>query len=276
MFKNRECPECKAKVDDALDTCPQCGHVFFKKNDKVTYLRFWKQLVLFGIGSLGFQIAGVVVSLIGAIIAQFYFKSTTEYEAFLNSVTMSAIVNFTAYGLVAIAAGFVLFRDIKPLAKSFRSWKVPVSAVVGFAAIFAFGILYSVILKACGIELDNNKNEQAIRQIVAMSPVLSLLIFAILGPIVEEITYRVGLYSFFRRINKYLAFVLTIIVFAFIHFDFATTNLTNELLNLPTYFFAAFVLTLLYEKFGFGASTTCHVINNLVSIISTIVLVFNK
>ena len=77
------------------------------------------------------------------------------------------------------------------------------------------------------------------------------------------------------RINKYLAYAVTILVFAFIHFDFecfGKGTLVNELLNMPFYLFAGFTFTFLYEKFGFGASVMAHVSNNLYSIIMTVIM----
>ena len=62
-------------------------------------------------------------------------------------------------------------------------------------------------------------------------------------------------------------------------FDFNNVNyaanLTNELLNMPLYLFAGFAFSFLYDKFGLAASFTSHALNNLVSIISTIILIKN-
>ena len=89
-------------------------------------------------------------------------------------------------------------------------------------------------------------------------------------------TYRVGLFSFLMRTKRWLAYMVTIIVFAFIHFDFTSIltgiqtgvwdTLINEILNLPEYMMAGAVLCVLYDTCGLSASIIAHVGNNLFSI----------
>ena len=83
-----------------------------------------------------------------------------------------------------------------------------------------------------------NDNENAIDSITNAYPLLSLLVFGIMGPVVEEFTYRVGLFSFIRRFNRPAAYIITIAIFALIHFNFQSTNIVNELINLPSYIVA--------------------------------------
>ncbi|MBP5694703.1 MAG: CPBP family intramembrane metalloprotease, partial [Bacilli bacterium] len=99
-------------------------------------------------------------------------------------------------------------------------------------------------------------------------PITCLFIFGLIGPICEEITYRVGLFSLLKRKNRALAYLVTIAVFALIHFNFSNdpATLLNEIINLPYYMFAAFAFSFAFDKFGFAASATAHISNNLISL----------
>ena len=78
-----------------------------------------------------------------------------------------------------------------------------------------------------------------------------------------------------------LAYIVTIVLFAFIHFDISSilTGLNgqgwdafiNEIINIPSYLAAAAILTVLYEKFGFASAFVAHASNNLISIVLSII-----
>ncbi len=275
----KECPYCFKEIDKHEEVCPLCGkQLVEKRTNKVTFLPLWKQLTLFGVGLFGLQI----ISLLIQIILVFIYRQNhtqAELEIFLDSVQVNAILNFSIYAVVFAILALILFKDNIRVLKTFKNWVVPVSAIIGYLAILAFNYIYGIILHVAGVSISDNANESGITSIVKAYPLLSVIIFGMVGPICEEITYRLGLYSSLRRVNKYLAFILTILIFAFIHFDFTSfkasdpTVLRNEFLNLPYYLFAAFVFCFLYEKFGFASSLSAHITNNLVSVISTIILV---
>ena len=275
----KECPYCFKEIDKHEEVCPLCGkQLVEKRTNKVTFLPLWKQLTLFGVGLFGLQIISFLIQVILVVI---YRQNHTqvELENFLDSVQVNAILNFSIYAVVFAILALILFKDNIRVLKTFKNWVVPVSAIIGYLAILAFNYIYGIVLHVTGVSISDNANESGITSIVKAYTLLSIIIFGMVGPICEEITYRLGLYSSLRRVNKYLAFILTILIFAFIHFDFTAFNasdptvLRNEFLNLPYYLFAAFVFCFLYEKFGFASSLSAHITNNLVSVISTIILV---
>ena len=137
-----------------------------------------------------------------------------------------------------------------------------------------FDFVWGTILELLPITSSDNINESSLQTMRQVYPVASFMIFGLIGPICEEFTYRVGLFSFFKRINKWVAYVVTVVIFAFIHFNFSTDPnvLLNEVLNLPFYMFAAFAFSFTYDKFGLAGSLTAHVANNFISLslISTI------
>ena len=124
-----------------------------------------------------------------------------------------------------------------------------------------------------------NANQTAINSLLGSYPLFCILVLGILGPVVEELTYRIGLFSFLMRTKRWIAYLVTIVIFALIHFDFMSivpavrgdpSDLIKELINLPSYLFAGGVLCVLYDTVGFSASLVAHIGNNLYSIIVSI------
>ena len=248
---------------------------FSRENKNISQLSKWKQTVIFLVGLFGLIIAQIVVQLIVDSIALIVNGGkNSSYNSFINSVDYSFLLNAIPY--IILLAFFVFFTkpDWKELTKSFKGWKPFVAGLVGIAVIFSFNISYNVFLNILKVEIVDNSNESVLNLIVGKYPLFSLIIFANLGPICEELTYRVGLFSLVRRVNKIFAYFVTIIVFTLIHFDYGsigTSDFINELINLPFYFVAGFTFTFLYEKYGFAGSLTAHILNNTISVLLTIV-----
>lgn len=268
MFKKIYCEECQTKYDELDKVCPKCG----KENPFVPHKRFgdnalivpfWMQIVLFAIGWLGFQLLGLLLSLVVGLMD-------------LEAVKKTAILTFVSYTLLAGALIGTQATQLKKYAKQAKNWIAPLLGLAGFFAIMAFNFTYNIFLNVTGLSIQNNANEETVDSIITVYPLLSVIVIGFVGPLCEEFTYRVGFFGFFRRINKYLAYVLTILVFAFIHFDFSSfavggQTLLNEFLNLPYYMAAAFVFTFLFEKVGFFGAWAAHVTNNLFSVIFTLI-----
>jgi membrane protease YdiL (CAAX protease family) len=141
---------------------------------------------------------------------------------------------------------------------------------------FTFAILLTSfglvsLYGALGIQLDDNQNQAAIVRLVKESPIISLITFGLLGPIVEEWTYRLGLFQFLKSRNKWIAYFVTLSIFGLIHFNFTSTNLTNELLNLPIYLVAGAWFCFLYDRFGLQVAMASHIFNNVLSVMSILI-----
>jgi membrane protease YdiL (CAAX protease family) len=139
-------------------------------------------------------------------------------------------------------------------------------------AVIGLNIFVGVIYQIFNIQTTSNNNQELINSLVFSMPVISIITFVFLGPIVEEFTYRLGLFSYIAERNKWLAYGITMIVFGFIHFDFTTTNVTNELLNMPFYLLAGLAFSYIFYKENFAVVTYAHILNNLISVISIMAL----
>lgn len=297
MNEKIKCKKCNLEYDSDLPYCPYCG---FEKEDVVQdvvqnvdannnvtivqsqttkekmfafpprdmKLNYVKQLILFVLGFIGISIIASFFQLIT--------KYTNPY--FLTTNDFSAAINFGGYLFLFGAMMLVLNVDSTVLFSEFKNKRVITYGIsYGFLLIVASSLV-TQFFYLFQQDVTSNVNEQAIDSITSIYPILSLLIFGIIGPICEEITYRVGLFSFVRKYNRILAYVVVCLVFGLIHFDFSsfgnTSALINELINIPSYITAGLLLSYFYEKEGIATSIIAHVINNAVSILLTILVSF--
>ncbi len=275
MFRNRtNCSECNEQHDALEECCPNCGHhndVFddLGMSRNTITLPWPRQLAFFLIGCLGFQIIAVIVEVIMLLMG---------YSADdLSSASGLGVLNFAAYLILFAIFLILLIPYFKTkVFKTFKGYKVYTYGVGFGIGLIVFSIVYGLIVYYI-YPIEDNANQSTIEAIAEVYPFLSVIIFGIVGPICEELTYRVGLFTLLRRWNKVGAYIITMVVFAFIHFDFTaittcistgeSADLINELINLPSYLVAAWALTYLYDKRGFASSVTAHAVNNLISIL---------
>ena len=288
-LRKKACPHCQHAYDPALKDCPKCGEAnpAFSRG----YPFQWHvidglpwQIGYFLFGLLGFQIMGLVISLLVEVIYVIANPGATKEQiaGFGNSVGVSFGVTAAAYCI--LLAVFILVLSLRKkmhvLAKSFCHWLPYVVGICGGALLLGTSIIYSLfadwVMKSAGIAASVNENESAIRAMTTAFPVLSIFVFGLIGPFCEEITYRVGLFGLASRFGRVLAYIISAVVFAFIHFSWQTlfggdgNAILVELINLPNYLIAGVGLALLYDKCGFCASFVAHAVNNLVSVIAQI------
>ena len=263
LFKNKPCEKCGNKYDAALEECPKCHqkdgnfrNLGVPKN--VLFLSIWQQILLF---LVGFALGGYLlfeIIFIGIFSPQIKDKNTLIFT----------VICFV-YLSIFISSMIVISPKIKHFLKSFKNWDTYLYGVGYAVTIFAFSTLAG-ILSQYVFGASTNVNQTNINSFVFTNPLLAIFFVGILGPITEELCYRVGLYSLVRRLNVYAAFFVTMFVFAIIHLDFQKGDLLNELQNLPSYLIAGFIFSLAYEHKGPVASMIAHIIYNSLVIIITL------
>ncbi|MCR5505724.1 MAG: CPBP family intramembrane metalloprotease [Bacilli bacterium] len=265
FFGKKKCEHCESEYDVVLTTCPACGqedtnYESTKLPKQVSWMPWWKQLVVFLIGSLGLSIASSIASIPFAMVHGN--QTTTSDMLFINLIGY-----LIAFGAMAA----LIWPHYKELFKSFKNWLPFVLGIAGCAALYFFSIIYGTFIQAVAPKTTDNANQTLAVQMIKGYPILGILLIGIMGPVCEELTYRVGMFSFGLRMKKWVAYIAVTIVFAFIHFDFGsfgdTNALINELLNLPSYAFAGLVLCFLYDRCGLSARLTAHILNNVISCI---------
>lgn len=239
---------------------------------KRTYFLTQKQnLWLFLSGWLGLTLLSFFFSFVFVSLGPL-FIDPTEMELFLQSGTFLSSLNLLTYISLFVFAILITWVALPPLISEFgklNRWGKGLG--YGFVVLF-IGIMLGILYDALHITLDDNLNQSTINSLVVERPFLSFITFVFLGPIVEEFTYRLGLFTYLARRSRLLAYVLTLSLFGLIHFNFTNTDLINELLNLPFYLSAGLFFCYVYEKEGFAVVTLAHITNNLISILSILMI----
>ena len=216
-----------------------------------------KLISLFLIGFGGMIIIGLIIGLI-----------LVPFE--MGEATKDGIAEFISLGVILVALGLAINKDIKWFKNDYKNWK---GYLIGFGfgvAIILVSIAYQEIINLFRA-YEISENERRLRAIISLYPALSIIFFCFIGPVCEEITYRVSLFNIFEN-KRWLAYLISIIVFTLAHFGFTSSDIIGELINLPIYLLSAFALTFAYDKFGLAASLTAHTCNNLYAVIRYIII----
>ena len=264
LFKNRKCSNCECYYDPTLYECPKCH----KENELHSRKGFFDNIVNFsplsqiGIFLIGFAYAGMLIVqiLFGVIF------TTIADEALAETLT----IFFTYLAMLGGIAAVVFTTRRKHFLSSFKR---PLDYAFGVAYLIAAIVLSLIVGMIVNYfhEIGSNDNQDAAIDIVNNYPILAFFVLCLMGPICEEMTYRVGLFSFLKRINVVLAFILSTLVFAFIHFSPASNDLIGELWALPSYIVPGIVLGFAYYHRGPACAMTAHILYNLISFIMILV-----
>ena len=264
LIGNKNCDKCGSSYDIARDTCPACNTPNEEKKAHksmkwILFLSPLKQLSLFLVGFVVLQVLGFLVS---SVLDNFMSAEEVRYHV---------ITNWVCYGTILIACCLIIFKDFK-LFKRFVTNPIPYAIGLGAGALlFVLSLSYNAITSLL-IPHEVNENQSIANAMMSGFPISSIIVIGFIGPICEEITYRLGMYSFLRRINKWVAYLVTILFFAAIHINFFSEDLLSELISLPSYLLAGFTFCILYEKCGIAGSLTAHITNNLAGVLITILI----
>jgi len=211
-----------------------------------------RKILLLCIGWVGFSVLGIIITYLALFISG---------QTILDS-SISSIVNLTCYLIISIALIIVISPYfIKNMSIQFLNLKPYIMGIVIGALVLALSSGYSGILSQFNFGVNNN--ETSVRSIITVSPLVSFFIVVLLGPLCEELTYRVGLFNIGNKANKFVAYLCGTVIFALIHFDPFSKDIVTELLNLPDYLIAGFLFSYAYDKYGLPACLCAHMMNNL-------------
>ena len=258
----KKCEKCGLDYDVVLDECPNCHqHNIDIEKQRIPQNIFWLPIPLqIGMFLLGFAFAGLLLM-------------ASIYMACFSSIRDESLRKFVstcfAYGTIFIVMLVIIGFNSKGIKKFLIDWKGYLWGLAFMALLFLGSYILAVIVE--NIVKNPNINQANIELYTKRYPAISIIVLGIIGPVVEECAYRMGLFSFLRRLNRIAAYVITIIVFSLIHFSFTAENIQIELLNLPSYLFGGLIFTIAYEMKGPMCSITAHVIYNVLNL-SLIVL----
>lgn len=217
-------------------------------------------LTLFLLGFLGLNAISLAVSFI-------------LLAAHVTENLLGIFLQFFTYLVIfAITTGIILgVPSIRQNLKGHRCDKLGTLVIISLVCYISINLLtniYSIIVSlAAGIE--NSNNQDIIEELSGSSPVLMFITVVIMGPLVEEFTYRVGLAGALAKWNKVGAIIISGVFFALIHFSFSkNTDIIVELLNFPIYLIPGLFYGYLYVRTeNVWPGIILHVINNLLGFI---------
>ena len=235
---------------------------------KFNTLDLVKRIIAFLFVSLGISLIATLISdpLYNAL------SSIYQDQELINQTNL--YLNFICYFVAFIVTVALLFKD--ELMKTLKGFMIPKNVKDGLAigvVILAVTMSYNLIINL--FDIGSNQNEQAVDSMITINPLISFFTVGIFGPIVEEIGYRYGLFGSIKKFSRIGAYIVTVLVFALIHFNLTPSMTSEEIiiefLNLPTYLFSAFMLSYAYENNdSLTTSIVAHGVNKLTSVIFSV------
>ncbi len=297
------CKFCGKEIDETSQECPYCGGKLVSSNDihqeidveipskqkkkhqdplkdKFNLFPVSTHILLFLVGWIGLSLIATLVAIIISSIYKSQGVDVSEGFPLLGNVLNNFFAYLLTIGVLPLAIGITVgFKSINEIFKQFKNKSALIDGL-------AYGFLLLVVTAALGLIINTirgssevNDNESAIRLMAVNYPILLSFMTIIFAPICEELTYRLGLYNVLRRHNRILAYVITALVFALIHFTLPeqgenfNAKLINELWNIPSYIVSGVILCRAYEKHqSIATSMIAHAINNAVAVISVIIM----
>lgn len=164
-------------------------------------------------------------------------------------IVLSTIAQLIAGALVVVGMYFIS----KPLFKSMFK-KIKASTFFQGLKYAFFAYLAVVLMNFIDITLFGqsmvNANQQAVNDILNLSPFVGCLLTVVVAPIVEELIFRYYIFKGIERRRPILAFVVTSLSFAAIHLiaSIGTPFFIQDLRTMPAYAAAGVVFCYAYYK----------------------------
>jgi len=266
LFKDTKCPNCETYHDPTLEKCPGCNNIneLYKLNrvpKRAVFLHPIAQAAMFIIG----------FAYLGMFFTEYFYAIFIREINAANIYKSMLVVVFTYLTMFVGLLAVPLFTRRKLFLSKFTTSGIDYIYGVAYAiTLMGVGALVTAIISLMHTPADNI-NQANVESITTNYPLVAVFILGLIGPICEELTYRVGLYSFLRRFNKYVALIVTAIVFAMIHFTFDAEDIVEELWSIPSYLVSGLILSWAYEHRGPACSITAHACYNLFAVLMVLV-----
>ena len=223
------------------------------KNIEIKALEFLK-----GIGT-------ILLYFLISILYSYFFANYVYHE----NIVISTIFQILIYVILLLVMGVLyhkkLIHDLRDFKKEYvgvalRNW------LIGLGAMFIANILISSFVGEIAA------NEEANRGLIASYPISSFITMIFLGPLVEEITFRL---SFKKAFSKWYTFALvTALLFGGAHIQsaFVNKNWLELFYLIPYSTLGFFFAKAMYETDNVYTSYLAHLFHNALCVILLILL----
>ena len=181
----------------------------------------------------------------------FYFSHIQILLGMPLASSVSGILNILNIVLVLVMIPDII-REAKKFGDDKKSlWFIPLGAVMILClqGILWDGIVKDLITAKAGITLEN-ANTNKVFNMVKGAPIFMGFMACVYGPVLEELLYRYTAFGLLYVKNKFSAYVVSALLFAFQHVSEAGIwgCDTIQLINTPGYIIAGLVFAFLYAK----------------------------
>jgi membrane protease YdiL (CAAX protease family) len=195
--------------------------------------------------------------IMGWLYLPFYLVLTSSLIQFLGRVLGANLTEYAVNVLYfSINLVFVLLVFHRFLLKSLRGftehfWLFVQTLILGFA-LYYIGNLLVVSITGMFTALPDIANNSAVADLISHNSTAMLLFSVIAAPVVEETLVRGVVFGSFHRVNRYLAYVMSILLFSVMHVWQFASDLSIPVLiyNGVAYIPASVALGWTYEKSG--------------------------
>lgn len=182
-----------------------------------------------------------------------------------NNTTTSNIIMITTYTIALLVLGFIYRKEIVNDFNNFKREYLITALKYWFIGICLMIMSNLIITKIAG---GIATNESLNRENIALNPLGSILTVGILGPFIEELTFRA---SFKKAFKSSFAFSLTTsLIFGLAHI--AKFSLTEFLFIIPYSSLGFFFAKAYYETNNIFTSYIAHLFHNTVNIFLLLLL----
>ena len=283
-FKKIKCSNCNKEYEESFYACPMCGAENKMVSNHHIRMNSLSQILSFVIGCIGFLLVGAFAQIFIIIAVQ---NNGFDIKETWVEVLVAMLTNIITYVVISIALGIFLIKDYKEIFKSFKAKELLFGLLLFMALLILNYIVGFIKSGYCSavfskeeMETIDNLNQKGVKDLVVNYPIVAFFMVVVFAPIVEEITYRLGLFSFLRKINFVLALLVSSFAFGMIHFGYSALTsgdirlIVVELISLLFYVGSGVLMGFFYHKFGFFTSWSGHALNNLFSFVSTLVATY--
>ncbi len=202
-------------------------------------------------------------------------------QLIIQSFHVSQIIYNTLNGIntaikIILLVSFVpvIFKPLKQQkAKKIILWSI-LLLVIKFSLTIFCRFSENNLIAYLGLTNKTNLNSQMLQSQLE-SPTMWKMVYSaisigIIGPIVEEISYRICLFGTLRKNHKILSHLITAFLFGFQHISMAVIlfNKPEEFVYIFSYMVTSLVWTIAYAKLKTPVpGIACHMLNNGLSII---------
>lgn len=198
---------------------------------------------------------------------------------------------FLGYGSYIAILCVLLKKDkLLKIFKGFNFNNLKV-AIIFALILYISSILTSTLSTLIFGQLSSNANQDTLNEGMIKYPIAVSLFSVIFAPVVEELVFRFSIFRPLAKKNKYLAYIITVLSFAGIHFfsslsvlmvnigEYGSTQaysiFFDDLKTLPIYIVGALVLTISYDiNKNIATNIMIHSFYNLSQVILMLISIF--